>query len=645
MLKNPAEPLTRFLKQTACALLSAALILCAAPPLPASAADANDGVTSLLSAIGVLTPDDSGSFNLEKSVTRAEFTKMLIAASPWKDSVSVSASSLFKDVPASHWAAPYIKPAVTNALLSGYSDGTFRPDSPVTVEQAANSALKLLGYTADDFRGAFPDAQMNLFRSTGLALGVDGVIGAAITRGSAARILYNLLNTKLKDGSQKYAESLGYKLNAAGELDYAGVLSENMNGPYTAKASWATDLGLSGSSFSVYKNGTAAATADVKTFDILYCNAAKTVVWAYDKKITGVYERATPSQNDVTAVVVAGKEYALESSAAFAALSSAGSLRLGTTITLLLGKGGGVADAVAASSFSETVALYVTETGSKTYTNANDQTYLSTYISGISAGGDVVEYPVSQTWIKKGDVVKISFPNGAMNISRVSGGAVSGLADASLGAIGQTQLAPDARILDVSAGAYTFVSIQRLDGMTISAANVLYNESKNGKLTSLVLNDVTGDSGVYGVITSAKKSGSGTDSDTSDSMSVSSWEYAYLVAGVSRSLSSGSNFGVTAGPARLWLSGDKPELMQNLKRVSGRIKSIGENEILSESPASAWPVFSAVDVYTLPLSGQYAQATLADAAAALAAGKTVDCYYNALPSDGGQIRIILIRQQ
>ncbi|MDR3303095.1 MAG: hypothetical protein LBS86_01645, partial [Treponema sp.] len=85
------------------------------------------------------------------------------------------------------------------------------------------------------------------------------------------------------------------------------------------------------------------------------------------------------------------------------------------------------------------------------------------------------------------------------------------------------------------------------------AVVIVGDASKNGKLTSLILNDVTGDSGVYGVITSAKKNGAG--GDASDSMSVSSWEYAYIVEGVSRSLSGVGAVGVTAGPARLWLSG------------------------------------------------------------------------------------------
>ena len=52
-----------------------------------------------------------GSFGLENNVTRAEFTKIAVAASSYRNSVATSMTvSPFPDVPYSHWAAPYIKP-------------------------------------------------------------------------------------------------------------------------------------------------------------------------------------------------------------------------------------------------------------------------------------------------------------------------------------------------------------------------------------------------------------------------------------------------------------------------------------------------------------------------------------------------------
>jgi hypothetical protein len=95
---------------------------------------ADDVAINTLTAIGVITPDPSGNYNLDRQVTRAEYAKMIISASQYKDMVSTAASTVFKDVPVGHWAAGYVKLTVTNGLLSGYSDGTFTPQESVKTE-------------------------------------------------------------------------------------------------------------------------------------------------------------------------------------------------------------------------------------------------------------------------------------------------------------------------------------------------------------------------------------------------------------------------------------------------------------------------------------------------------------------------------
>ncbi|MFC5532030.1 S-layer homology domain-containing protein [Cohnella yongneupensis] len=41
----------------------------------------------------------------------------------------------FKDVPATHWAYDYINEAVAKGIVNGYSNGTFKPNDPVTVAE------------------------------------------------------------------------------------------------------------------------------------------------------------------------------------------------------------------------------------------------------------------------------------------------------------------------------------------------------------------------------------------------------------------------------------------------------------------------------------------------------------------------------
>lgn len=64
--------------------------------------------------------DESGNLNLGATVTRAEFTKLAVAASTHRDAVGDTVSvKPYPDVPQSHWAAPYIKAAVDLGLVQG----------------------------------------------------------------------------------------------------------------------------------------------------------------------------------------------------------------------------------------------------------------------------------------------------------------------------------------------------------------------------------------------------------------------------------------------------------------------------------------------------------------------------------------------
>lgn len=595
-----------------------------------------DTANMLLSSMGVISADSSGSYNLSKTVTRAEFAKMIVMASSYKDLVqTASYSSPYKDVPAKNWAAPYIRIAVSKGLMSGYSDGTFRPNGSVTLEQAVNSTLKLLGYSQSDFVGAFPYAQMNLYSNNGLSENIVGGIGTLMTKGDAANLLYNLMGTTMKDGSKTYAESLGYTLNASGEVDYAGVISSNMNGPYTVKSgSWASELGMNISGLTVYKNGSVVTASEVETYDILYYSQSKGTVWVYDDRVTGVYEKASPSQNAVTSVTVSGTEYQLESSTAFSALSSSGTLKIGSAVTLLLGKNGGVADAVASTVLNESVLVYVTETGSKTYENSSGSQYTSLYMKGIKPNGSEIEYAIDQNWIEVGDLLKVSFDtDGDMQISTASsGGRVSGTVDADLYTIGTTSIAANATILDTNLGNYTAISMQRLDGVNLDSSKILYYEAGGGQVTTLILNDVTGDTAKYGVLTSAKSNSSG--------MSLSG-TYTYLIDGVSSTLStSDRTLGAHTGPAKFYGESGKISMIKNLISVGTKVKTFNSAQITVSDDIGTYPVSPDVAVYT-NASGSYKVSTLSAALTAFQSKKQVSFFYDKEPKAGGCIRVIV----
>lgn len=136
-------------------ILSFVIVLCltaslfAAPALAVSNDQSTVTAEQIVKALGIMTGDQNGNMNLSNNVSRAEFVKIMVAASHYKDSVSENASnSLFRDVKQDYWAAGYIKVAVDNGWFVGYVDGTFHPNGTITLEESATAVLRLLGYTS-----------------------------------------------------------------------------------------------------------------------------------------------------------------------------------------------------------------------------------------------------------------------------------------------------------------------------------------------------------------------------------------------------------------------------------------------------------------------------------------------------------------
>jgi len=66
---------------------------------------------------------------------------------------------VFNDVPEGYWAEPYIDALSSRGLISGYDDGTFRPDQPVTRAQTANIVSRTFDLTADQASLEFSDVE------------------------------------------------------------------------------------------------------------------------------------------------------------------------------------------------------------------------------------------------------------------------------------------------------------------------------------------------------------------------------------------------------------------------------------------------------------------------------------------------------
>ena len=93
---------------------------------------------------GIVTGYEDGSFRPDAPVTRAEFAAI---ASRFEKLTQGSAS--FTDVPDTHWAVKYINFAATRGWVTGYEDGTIKPEHSITRAEVAAVTCRLLERSAD----------------------------------------------------------------------------------------------------------------------------------------------------------------------------------------------------------------------------------------------------------------------------------------------------------------------------------------------------------------------------------------------------------------------------------------------------------------------------------------------------------------
>ena len=86
-----------------------------------------------------------GTFKPNKSITRAEFA--VIASKYIKN--PKAADETFSDVPMNHWAKDAIAMVKAEGWISGYTDGTFKPDAPITRAEAVSIVNRMFDRAAD----------------------------------------------------------------------------------------------------------------------------------------------------------------------------------------------------------------------------------------------------------------------------------------------------------------------------------------------------------------------------------------------------------------------------------------------------------------------------------------------------------------
>ena len=482
------------MKKRILALLLAVCVACSMLILPASASGSNTAVQTAVT-LGGLTSDQTA--NLAAPLTRGALTKLMVAFSAYRESAKTQGSTgtLFSDVSSGSAYAPYVRIAVQQGWISGYTDGSFRPDNAVTLEEACTAVLKLLGYDVTTLSGTFPAAQLNKANELGLRDNLTKTQGEGMTLEDGAVLLYNALTATTAEG-KVYASSLGFTVNN-GVVDVSSILLSNVKGPFVAGLG--TQLPFAPTA--VYRNDTVTTDATLNAYDVYYYNETAQTVWIYTRKAAGRITAVAPSANAPTSVTVAGTEYTIASSSVAAQLSALNGGGVGQVVTLLLGMNDEAVSVLTGDAANEVFYGVVQTTSRSLVENSGpdvQQTVAVACTDGVTRSVNVdkqFNYPA-------GKLVAITVDENGENIQSLETKSTSGTVNAEGTALDNTALASNVEILDTtSEGLAGAVRPSRLSGATLSGTDVkYYTTNEKGEIDRLILSDVTGDLWEYAAL-------------------------------------------------------------------------------------------------------------------------------------------------
>ena len=485
------------MKKRILAFLLAVSIAVSVLVLPVSAASINNTALQTAITLGAVPTGQE----LGANITRGAFAKMLVSFSTYRESVDAQGTvgTLYRDVPGTSQWAPYIRIAVQQGWMNGYTDGSFRPDNTVTLEEACAAVLKLLSYKTTDLTGSFPQAQLNKAQQIGLRDQLTCTQGQAMTYEQCTLLLYNALRANTASGSA-YGSSLGFTVSN-GQVDTSSVLLKSRKGPFVAEEG--TQLPFT--PVSVYRNDKTSASAELNKYDVYYYSESLQTVWIYTRRAAGRITAVSPSASAPTALTVAGSTYSLGSSAVASKISTLNGGGVGEVVTLLLGMDNEVADVITGEE-ADSVFYGVVQTATRSLVEDNGADVLQK-ISVMCTDGITRTVNIDKSLnYPTGWLVEISVTPEGEQVTAIESKSISGTINETATALGDYALADDVQILDTtSEGLAGTVRPSRIAGTKLNALTVrYYTLNEQGQIDRLILNDVTGDLWKYGVLDDVK---------------------------------------------------------------------------------------------------------------------------------------------
>lgn len=194
------------------------------------------GAIESLARDGIVKGNQNGMFEPDRSVNRAEFLTLLYRAT--NRTAATPTGSCFADVDRGSWYEGVVCDAFNKGFVQGFSDGKFRPGSPVTRTEALKMIFTVFGFDVPEITesnrdlikfvdisvaawytkyiiGAYTTRVLPIFGHTGSRFYPD----KELLRGEAAAYIFNALNVQTQDAASSSSSSSSVQSSASASDD------------------------------------------------------------------------------------------------------------------------------------------------------------------------------------------------------------------------------------------------------------------------------------------------------------------------------------------------------------------------------------------------------------------------------------------
>lgn len=180
-------------------------------PLFASFHDSMDhmyaSAITQLSEAGIVGGYKDGTFRPDQSITRAEMLKIIMRAA--EIPLQENNSNCFRDVKNKDRFADYVCTAKTHEIIQWYEDGSFRPNTTVTIAEGLKIALKGFGIRTESTTGEWYQEYLDFVHKNGIFSQYSIYPHKGMTRGMMAHLTASIINNtgKQRTGSRNNKSS------------------------------------------------------------------------------------------------------------------------------------------------------------------------------------------------------------------------------------------------------------------------------------------------------------------------------------------------------------------------------------------------------------------------------------------------------